>query len=122
VDQALAKWKKGQSGNPAGRPPGARDRLSEAVYKDMLEDWSENGLGVIQKVREKRPELYLQAVIRLVPTRYDMTVSDVDHRSVIEYSTAELLEIIEAGPKEVLVPVDRPEALADTDCVKEKYR
>ena len=90
----MAKWKKGQSGNPAGRPPGARDRLSEAVYKDMLEDWSENGLGVIQKVREKRPELYLQAVIRLVPTRYDMTVGEVDNRSVIEYSTAELLEIL----------------------------
>ena len=110
----MAKWKKGESGNPAGRPPGARDRLSQAVYKEVLEDWSKNGLGVIQKAREKRPELYLQAVIRLVPTRYDMTVSDVDHRSVIEYSTAELLEVIEAGRKEVEAPVERLEAQVDT--------
>ena len=110
----MAKWKKGQSGNPRGRPPGARDQLSQAVYRAMLEDWSENGLGVIQKVREKRPELYLQAIIRLVPTRYDMTVSDVDHRSVIEYSTAELIQILEAGSEEVLVPVERLEAQVDT--------
>ena len=71
-------WTKGQSGNPAGRPKGARDQLSQAVYKEMLEDWSKHGLDTIKQVREKRPEIYLQAVIRLVPTTHDLTLDGTE--------------------------------------------
>ncbi len=89
-------WKPGQSGNPKGRPKGARDKLSEAVYKQMMEDWAEHGLAVIAKVRESKPELYLQAIIRLVPTSHEIELGDF-RQSVSEFSTDELLAAIKAG-------------------------
>lgn len=97
-NRLMAKWKKGESGNPAGRPKGARDRLSQAVYKEILEDWAENGAEVIRKVRAVQPALYLQAVIRLVPTAHDLTLDDA-RKAISEYSTEELAELIGAGKK-----------------------
>ena len=85
-------WKPGQSGNPKGRPKGARDKLSRAVYKEMLEDWSKHGLDTIKKVRENKPELYLQAIIRLVPTSHEIELGDY-RQAISEYSAEELLGI-----------------------------
>jgi len=76
-----SRWKPGQSGNPAGRPKGSRDQLTESVYREFLEDWNKNGAAAIAKMRESKPELYVQAAIRLVPTHVP-----VDHE--IEYSEA----------------------------------
>jgi hypothetical protein len=89
----MARWQKGQSGNPAGRPKGARDALSQAVYKEMLEDWGKHGLATIKQVRETRPELYLQSIIRLVPTAHDLTLDDT-RRAISEYSNEELAGMV----------------------------
>jgi hypothetical protein len=85
----MAKWTKGTSGNPAGRPKGARDQLSQKVYQEMLADFAKHGLATIKQVRETRPELYLQSIIRLVPTAHDLTLDDT-RRAISEYSTEEL--------------------------------
>ena len=39
-------WKPGQSGNPAGRPLGARQRISEKLLADLAEVWETNGKAV----------------------------------------------------------------------------
>ena len=44
-------WKKGHSGNPAGRPKGSRDKLSERFYAQVAEDWAEHSAEVIAEVR-----------------------------------------------------------------------
>ncbi len=85
-------WAKGQSGNPAGRPKGSRDALSNAVYKLIAEDWAEHGAEVIAKVRENKPEQYLQVVARLMPSAHEVFVEDGGPRfnTVKELSDEEL--------------------------------
>jgi hypothetical protein len=42
------QWRKGQSGNPAGRKLGNRNRLSEAFLADLLEVWAEHGRRALE--------------------------------------------------------------------------
>ena len=37
----LPPWKSGQSGNPAGRPKGSRNKLSEQFLEETYEVWQE---------------------------------------------------------------------------------
>src|SRR6516164_106568 len=61
---------KGRSGNPAGRPKGARNRFSEALVTDFADDWQEHGAAVIAQVRQQDPVAYLSIATRLVPKEF----------------------------------------------------
>lgn len=56
------KWKPGQSGNPAGRPKGARSRLSEAFFDALANDFAEHGIAALEKMRTERPQEYIKAI------------------------------------------------------------
>ena len=88
-------WKPGESGNPAGRPKGARHKLSEAVMKELVDDWTKHGLEVVQRVREEHPQVYLQVISRLLPQNMELYVDD-GRRSIIEYTPAELAEMVKS--------------------------
>ena len=88
----MAKWVKGQSGNPAGRPKGSRDKLTEAVFSEFAAHWKEHGIEAIGKVFETRPDLYVQAAIRLIPQNIQVEATDA-RRSAIEYDTSELIAL-----------------------------
>jgi hypothetical protein len=62
-----APWKPGESGNPAGRPQGSRNKLGEAFIDGLADDFAEHGLQVIQAVREKHPYQYLKIIASLLP-------------------------------------------------------
>jgi len=51
--------------------------------------------GVIERVREQKPEVYLQPVARLIPTQH---IIDVVRRSITEMSSEKLLKIIRNEP------------------------
>lgn len=74
----LIPFKPGQSGNPAGRPKGSRNKLGEAFLADMLADWEVHGIETIVKVREEKPEQYLKVVAGVLPKELNLRVNDFD--------------------------------------------
>jgi len=80
-------WQPGESGNPAGRLRGSRNKLSEAVICALLRDFSMHGEKAIAKVRRTQPAAYLKILALLVPREHK-----VEHRNPIKDMTDEQLE------------------------------
>lgn len=63
----MPAWQPGQSGNPLGRPKGARARFSEKFINDFMTDWEEYGAAVIAQVRGEKPDVYLRTATAILP-------------------------------------------------------
>ena len=68
-------FKPGQSGNPAGRPKGSRNKINQAFIEALTVDFEDNGKSVIEKVRKSTPAEYLKIVGRLVPSEVNVGVN-----------------------------------------------
>src|SRR4026207_505117 len=66
------RFKPGQSGNPAGRPKGSRNRVSEKLLEALAIDFENHGREVIETVRAERPADYLKIVASLVPKQMEI--------------------------------------------------
>lgn len=90
-------WAKGETGNPAGRPPGARVKLTQRFVEDLQRDWVQHGPAVIEALRETNPAAYVGAILALVPKELKIDGGDalktvvIDMRGVVA-SQAEPLE------------------------------
>ena len=62
----------GQSGNPAGRPKGARSKLGEDFLKALQADFAQHGAEAIEKVRKEKPDQYLKVVASILPKEIDV--------------------------------------------------
>lgn len=87
-------WQPGQSGNPAGRPKGARCRFSERFVSDFLADWEQHGAEVIKKVREEKPDVYLRTAAAILPKVSDD--GDDDYNDLTPEQLDERLADLEA--------------------------
>lgn len=65
-------WKPGQSGNPAGRAKGSRNKLGEIFIQALHDDFQANGVQAIATVREERPHEYLKVVASLLPKQVEI--------------------------------------------------
>lgn len=83
------KWQPGQSPNPAGRPKGSRNKLSESFLAAMSDDFEQHGVEVIEKVRIERPQDYLKIIASIVPKEFL-----VKEQSLEDMSDDELLEVL----------------------------
>jgi Family of unknown function (DUF5681) len=80
-------WQPGQSGNPAGRTRGSRNRLSEEVICALLRDFRQHGQKAVARVRQTQPAAYLKVLALLVPREHK-----VQHSNPIKDLTDEQLE------------------------------
>jgi len=48
-------WKPGQSGNPKGRPIGARQKISEQLLADLATVWETHGASVLERLAMTDP-------------------------------------------------------------------
>jgi hypothetical protein len=91
------RWQPGESGNPAGRLRGSRNKLSEAVICALLRDFSKHGEKAVAEVRRTQPAAYLKILALLVPREHKVehsnalkSLSDEELEAMIEYLKASL--------------------------------
>lgn len=66
------QFKKGQSGNPGGRPVGARNRLTGQFVNALADDFEEHGRKAIRQCREEDPATYLKVIAALCPKELEI--------------------------------------------------
>lgn len=76
VPKQLTPWTKGQSGNPAGRPKGARHKLDDLFVRALYDDFKLGGKEAIVKCREEKPDVYLNVIAKIVPKQVDVTADE----------------------------------------------
>ena len=100
----VAPWKPGQSGNPAGRPKGSRNRLGEEFIQDLYQHWKENGIEVLHRAAKEKPADYLKVVASILPKDIKVsleTMSDKELSASIDQITESLgLKLIPVGTAE----------------------
>jgi hypothetical protein len=80
-------WQPGQSGNPAGRTRGSRNKLTEEVICTLLRDFRQHGQKAVARVRREQPGVYLRVLALLCPREHQ-----VQHSNPLKDLTDEQLE------------------------------
>lgn len=68
--QAETQFKPGQSGNPSGRKKGSRNKLAEDFIAALCADFKDHGAEAIVRMRLEKPDSYINAIAKLVPTQF----------------------------------------------------
>jgi len=80
-------FKPGQSGNPSGRPKGARNKLTEDFLDKLSKDFEQNGKEAIEMARIEKPIAYLQVIAKIIPKEHN-----VNGEVVIKSASVQRLE------------------------------
>jgi hypothetical protein len=63
----MGKFVKGQSGNPAGRPIGSRQRVAEKLIADLATIWEEEGETILRRLALTEPAKLATIAYGLLP-------------------------------------------------------
>jgi hypothetical protein len=84
------RFKPSESGNPGGKPVGARNRLTAAFLNALAADFDENGKKAIEDCRINKPEAYIKAIAALCPKEVELK------RPLQEMEDGEILTAVRA--------------------------
>lgn len=90
-------FRPGQSGNPAGRKKGSRNKLGEAFVQALQEDFETFGKDAIERVRSEKPHEYLKVIAGILPKEVKVDVGPLE-----EIGDDELAAILAAARAAVL--------------------
>jgi len=88
-------FQQGQSGNPSGRPRGARNRLSEILLSVVVDDFVEHGPEAIAELRKKDPATYLRLVSALVPRELILQREEAPTVDYAELTDADVVRLLD---------------------------
>lgn len=93
----------GVSGNPSGRPKGARNKLTEVFLDAIARDFAAHGSDAIERVRQEDPVMYLRIVGSLVPRELVAQREQAPDFDYSQLTDEEIVELIEAERRRNLV-------------------
>ena len=100
-------WQPGQSGNPLGRPIGARGRFSQQFIEDMRVSWEKHGATVMDRVAVEYPDRYLGIAAHLIPKEVEATITaghtglDGSDLALLKACKAEIEGVESMSPQQV---------------------
>ena len=80
------RWKPGMSGNPAGRPVGVRNKLSELFLTNVANHFAKHGTEALDRCLQENPTGYLTIISRIMPRQIEAAVEVADR-----FNTQDLL-------------------------------
>jgi hypothetical protein len=91
----------GRSGNPAGRPKGSRNKLTETLITAIANDFAEHGAEVLEKLRKTDPAAYLKIIGRLVPR--ELVLERERDPGFADMTEDEVVELLDRAQRDDLV-------------------
>ena len=82
----LGRFVPGVSGNPKGRPKGARTHLSQKFFDDLAQAWDDNGEQILREMAANDPAALAKMIAALQPKMQDIELNAdvvVDHPNSI---------------------------------------
>ncbi|MBV9956741.1 MAG: hypothetical protein JOZ70_15990 [Pseudolabrys sp.] len=104
------RWQPGESGNRAGRPTGSRQKIAEALLKDIAAVWERRGAEVLERLATDDPAALAKIAFGLLPREALISVQQQAPAGLDAEQWSRLREIL-AMVERVAPPGTSPDAV-----------